>query len=36
MKLEPEAGSLSSQSRAASGNGEILAGETAADKVNWV
>jgi hypothetical protein len=35
MKLEPEAGSLSSQARAASGNAEVLAGEAAADKVNW-
>jgi hypothetical protein len=36
MKLEPEAGSLSSQALAVSGNGEVLAREAAADKVNWV
>jgi len=34
MELKPEPASLSSQARPLSGNGEVLAGEASANKVN--
>ena len=36
MELKPEAGSLSSQTRAASGNGHVLTGEASHNNVNWL